>query len=399
MNTAASDRNAIHLGARTTQRTRCLHNWTAAALLTATLWPLAGCADKRISLEDLTRREQDAAQVEPVALEASALALTELRPYTLGPGDVLSATFTGLDGQYSQTTLQLRVHDDGTVMLPMVGPIQVAGLDLKAAERAMYDAHVPTFVKDMSVFIQLGGPETTTVVVVGAAGESGLVRLPSNERNVIYALSRSAAFNPAGSGRVQVRPVRPDRPEQAYDLTEINDLRRALIAPPLESGDMIVVQPADTSAIFVTGLVNAPAPIAVPQNGSLSLVRTIAAAGGLRDFLEPEEATLWRCLPDGEQVRVKLNLLDVMDGKAPDIALRPGDVLDVPHTAKTRFLEWVAANVRLGPFGVTAMYDPVADNRAHILRNNNSNNAVRQTLLQSLSTGAAELLVPAVPAP
>ena len=217
-------------------------------LVALTLAP--GCADTRISLDEYNRIELEATQVAPVELAASQLALTEVRPYTVGPGDVLNVTLTGLSDQFSQTMLQLRVHDDGTVMLPMAGKVKVQGLDLKAVEETLYEAHVPTFVRDMSVFVHLGGPETTTVLVVGAAGESGLVRLPRNERNVLYALSRAAGFGATGNGRVRVQPVRPDRPEFTYDLTDINDLRRALLAPPLESGDMVVVQPAELNAIF-----------------------------------------------------------------------------------------------------------------------------------------------------
>ena len=172
----------------------------------------AGCADTRISLDELTRMQVEATQVEPAELTASELALTELRPYQVGPGDVLQATLTGLESQFGQTRLQLRVHDDGTVLLPMVGKVNVAGLDLKQVEAAIYDAHVPKFVKDMSIFIELGGPETTTVVVIGAAGNSGLVRLPSNERNLIYALGHAAAFSPISSGRVSVRPVSAGAP-------------------------------------------------------------------------------------------------------------------------------------------------------------------------------------------
>ena len=45
-----------------------------------------------------------------------------------------------------------------------------------------------------------------------------------------------------------------------------------------------------------------------------------------------------------------------------------GDILDVPHTAATRFRQWFAQNVQIGPFGVQGVYDPVAERRAKILR-------------------------------
>ena len=271
-------RPGTHDGPRDSTRRLCDAAFAGVLVVTVILALVPGCAstDTRISLDELNRLETEISQVEPVALEIADLALTELRPYRVGPNDILDITLTGLGDQYAQTMLSLRVDDDGTIMLPMVGRVEVAGLDLKGVDKALYNAHVPQRVKDMSVFVQLGGPEETTVVVIGAAGESGLVKLPRNERSVLYALARAVGFGPAGSGRVHIHPVRPERPKLTFDLTDINDLRRALLAPPLESGDMVVVEPAEASVVYVTGLVNAPGPVPLPQHGSLSLVRAVA---------------------------------------------------------------------------------------------------------------------------
>jgi hypothetical protein len=92
-------------------------------------------------------------------------------------------------------------------------------------------------------------------------------------------------------------------------------------------------------------------------------------------------------------------LADVMAGRAPDFDLLPGDLLDVPHTLDTRFRQWAAQNIRIGPFGVTAMYDPVSDYRARILRGDNDSGTWRRSLLNTLGTGIPELLVPPVPTP
>ena len=368
------------------------------AVILATVTLRAGCADSRISFDTLRDMEQGLADVEPVEVEPENLTLTEMHPYTVGSGDVLLLTMVGLLDPFSETRIQQRVDDQGRISLPLVGQVQVGGLDLQTVDQAIRNAAVPKYVKALTVFTELLGPEGTTVVIVREAGEPVLLPLPGNRRNVLYALAQSGGLAPGTSGRVHVRPIDPAREELIYDLTDVNDLRRALLAPPLESGDMIVVESAEASVIYVTGLVNAPGPVFVPKGGNLSLVRTIAASGGLRDILEPEEATLWRRLANGEQVRVKLELADIMDGKSADIALCSGDVLEVPHTAKTRFLEWAVANIRIGPFGVTGMYDPVADSRARILRNDRGGNVnIRDYLLQTLGTGVSNMLVPPVP--
>ncbi len=358
-----------------------------------------GCTDNRMSFSEFQELERESAAVEPVRVDPAVLGLTELRPYSLGRGDILSISLLGLSGPYAETAVRARVHDDGRILLPLVGPLSVAGLTVAEVERRVYDAYVPQYVKDLTVFVELVGPETTTVVVVGATGQPGLVPLRSNERNILYAVARAGGFGPAGSGLVRVRPIDPDRPEETYDLADVNDLRRALTAPPLNSGDLVTVEPAPVSAIYVTGLLNAPGPIPVPKDGKLPISRAIAAAGGLVDFLEPQEATLWRRLPDGRQVRTRLVIADIMAGRAPDFDLLPGDLLEVPHTLDTRLRQWAAQNIRIGPFGVTAVYDPVADYRARVLRGDNGGDNWRRSLLHTLGTGVPELIVPPVPAP
>lgn len=322
---------------------------------------LTGCAPKgRITLDQLRAMETEATQVEPVALNTNQLALTELQPYVIATSDVLSVTITGADDTFIPAVTKCRVHEDGTVTLPMVGKVKIGGLTFEGAEKSIFDTYVPNYVKAMSVYVELSGPDQTTVMVTGAATAPGMVALPRNERNVLYAVARASGFGNQSTGRVTIKPVDPQRPELTYDLTSINDLRRALIAPPLQSGDLVTVEAAPTSAVYMSGLVNTPGPLTVPAGGKISLVRAIAAVGGLRDFLEPKDATLWRRLPSGEQVRVQVDLDKIMAGEGEDIALLPGDVLDVPHTADTRFREWVAANIRVGPFGVGAFYDPVS---------------------------------------
>ncbi len=396
------------------RRRGCLNSWLRGAvnwLLPVAALACGACADRRISIVELESLEDQTRQVPQRHVEPAALALTEFKPYTVVAGDVLAIRMYGLmEDRYAPTTLDLRVQADGNILMPVVGPVSVAGLSLREVEQAIIAAHKPGVVKDLSVYVQLVSPETTTVLVLGAVASPGLVRLKHNERNLLYALAAAGGFgstataggfSSATSGRIHLQPIRPERQAVTYNLSDINDVRLALSGEPLESGDMVIVEPAEATAVYVTGLVNAPGPVPVPVNGSLSLVRTIAAAGGVRDFLDPPEATLWRRLADGQQVRVKVNLADVLSGRSPDIALRAGDVLDVPHTPETRFREWFASNIRVGPFGVTAVYDPVADYRARVLRGDRygEGGSIRRSILYRLGTGAADVLIPPVPEP
>jgi protein involved in polysaccharide export with SLBB domain len=364
-----------------------------------------GCQkDTRITVDDLARLETElaASSTEAVPTTMPATQPVDYQPsymrrYHVVPGDVLIVTLYGMeDSPYTATVLELRVQDDGALHMPVVGAIDVDGADLAAIERAIVQAHVPKVVRDLTAYVQVKRPEQTTVFVQGSVPRPGIVRLDENERTPLHALAQAGGFAPDSSGRLLVAPITTGADARVYDFKHIDGVRTALQGHRLESGDVITVEASEPRLIYVTGVLNQPTPVPLPRDRTISVMRVVAAAGGLVDFLEPEEATLWRRLTDGRQVRVKLNLDDIRSGRGQDIALQAGDILDVPHTLGSRFRQWVAENVKIGPFGVTAVYDPVADYRARILADDN-NNSVSGQFLDILGTGLSNAIVPVVP--
>ncbi len=393
---------------RRAPKPQLLSRGRSATLAAALLVALSGCADTRISVEELLRREDTPPPAPTVPVDLTRLALTDVNPYRIKNGDILSIRMFGLaEERYQPVTLDLRVHDDGRIIMPVVGPLEVQGQTLAQVEQTIVAAHVPKVVKDLSVFVQVGEAEVTTVFVAGAATTPGLVRLRQNERNILYALALAGGFGETAtagglsrdiSGRVRYRPVNPERQEQIYDLADVDDYRRVLQAPPLESGDVLLVEAAEESAIYVAGLVNRPGPIIIPPRSKLSVLKALGAAGGLRDLLSVTDATLIRKEDDGESVRVKLNLAEMYAGKTPDFALRAGDILHIPYTIDTFMQDWFFRNLIPGPFNVSLRYDPLAQYNANrALRD--ENNSLRQGIRQSLGSTIPGAFIPPAPAP
>jgi hypothetical protein len=95
-------------------------------------------------------------------------------------------------------------------------------------------------------------------------------------------------------------------------------------------------------------------------------------------------------------------LQDVYAGLAPDLALRPGDILEIPHTFDTIAQEWFVKNMLLGPFQVGVRYDPLAQynaNRALNEANQFNQQSLNQAILQSIGSGLPQLFVPPVTPP
>ena len=345
------------------------------------------------------------AVISPVADECGPpmpVTLADNNPYRVQPGDVLELTLIGLqEDRYAPTVLRVRVHDNGEIELPVVGGVAVAKLTLEEAEQAIERAHVPSVVKSLAVFVDPVNRETTTVLVQGAVAHPGLVELKPDERNLLYAIVAAQGFWPEASGKVRVRHASGDRPEMLYDLNDPTHIRAALAAPPLETGDLVIVEAAEQSAVYMTGLIQRPGPLILPDGSELSVLRAIAAAGGIREYINVKEGTLVRRLANGEQVHVKLALGDMLAGKAPDIALKPGDILEVPHTADTLAQEWFVRNIQLGPFSLQLRYDPLAQYNANraISANSRNGGTLNNAIRTSLATTIPSVIVPPVANP
>lgn len=356
----------------------------SAALACALIAALAGCADNRISIEEFVAMQQEmpprlaAVEIgvfdvdgEPAAtapglehmteeaVESRPAPVTVRAPYRLGPGDVLTVGLTGLNETVDVTPVQVRLNRNGEVVLPVAGMIKIGGMEIEDAEDAILDAYVPKYFRTLSVNIEVLQYEPTTVVVSGAALQPGLVSLRRSDRTLMHAVAAAGGLNPTASGRVRLKRLANEGQEITLNLLDPVELRAALSLEPLESGDIVTIEAAQPSAIYVGGLVNVPGQMAVPPGASLNLLQCLTAAGGLRTEVFPKEGTLIRRMPSGQDVHVKIDLDRLRnDPTYPNVQLAAGDVLVVPDTVGTMAMDWVNKNVFFR-FGGTASYNVI----------------------------------------
>ncbi len=316
----------------------------AMALLVSLV--LVGCngRDHRMSLGEfvvLEPLEEDVPRARPMD---GATLREKLGPYRLGPGDVLAVNVTPAEQAAPVPPTQVRVSPKGTVELPLVGALEVAGLTLEQAEERIHTAYVPDFHRQASVFVQLVEAMPTRVMVIGAVAAPGLVELRRTERNLLYAVVQAGGASPAGSGRVTLQRLADPSNAVTLNIRDPEGLRKALSLDPLENGDIVVVHAATPNTIYVNGLVNSVYPQVYPPGTDVTVLQALAAAGGLRMDLWPREATLIRRVDDQDYF-VRLDLKKIYKGLEPNIELQAGDILMVPHTWDTRLEEWAARNL------------------------------------------------------
>lgn len=319
-----------------------------------------GCSDHRVSLAKFMEIQNRAPAEAPAPTyeelrTISKLIDRQLGPERVGPEDVLLISFTGMEAVGLLAPLTVRVDRNGEIDLPLVGALQVGGLELEDVDDRVRDAYVPSVFRDAVVFVALVVPKVTNVVVRGAVAAPGLVPLRRTERNLLFAVMGAGGAAELASGEVTLQRVRRTSESVRLNLRNPKDLQAALSLDPLENGDIVTVHAAMPNTVFVGGLVMAPRSQTFTSGVRMNVLQVLAAAGGLRTDISPKEGTLIRRMSDGKDLQVKLNLDRIASGRDPNFLLAPGDILWVPYTLSTRIQEFFSRNIFLTA-GATVTY-------------------------------------------
>src|SRR5438094_265548 len=235
--------------------------------------------------------------------------------YVVGPGDEIQIRAWGqIDGDYNAA-----VDRDGTISVPKVGVINVAGIkasDLPAYLKTVFGR---TF-RNFQLTATLGKLRSIQIFVVGQAKRPGTYTVSSLSTLV------SAVFAAGGpSSKGSMRNIQLKRGNQVaaefdlYDLLLSGDKSRDAKLLP---GDVIYIPPVGP-LVAVTGSVNVPAVYELRQ--STVLFDVIRWAGGLATTAAGQKATVER-IEDHKARKVEEFPLD-MGGLSRSV--RDGDLVTV----------------------------------------------------------------------
>src|SRR6266705_2899712 len=247
--------------------------------------------------------------------------------YVVGPGDEIQIRAWGqIDVDYNAM-----VERDGTISVPKVGVINVAGVranDLPAFLKTVFGR---TF-RNFQLTATLGRLRSIQIFVVGQAKRPGTYTV-SSLSTLVTALF--AAGGPSAKGSMRsIQLKRNNRVVTEFDLYDLVTAGDKSKDVPLLPGDVIYVAPVGP-LVAVTGSVNVPAVYELKQNTVLfDLIRW---AGGLATTAAGQKATVER-IEDHKVRKVEEFTLD-MSGLSR--AIRDGDLVTV-YTLVPRFDNAVA---------------------------------------------------------
>jgi polysaccharide export outer membrane protein len=179
-----------------------------------------------------------------------------------------------------------RVTDDGTINVPFVGTVKVAGLDLNQIEKKIgQQVSASGKAQDPQVIVEFVADRTHTVMVSGDVRQPGRVSLLEGVRTVVEAINK--AGGPSGVGGQGGTGVGANQLEvvvrrngqvilqsQYSDLLAGGDIG-------LQKNDEIVVRP-NARMFTVLGAVVKAGNVDMPKH-TISLLEAMGMVGGLND--------------------------------------------------------------------------------------------------------------------
>ena len=139
-----------------------------------------------------------------------------------------------------------------------------------------------------------------------------------------------------------------NREEVTTLVVPVRSMNMPLRDVALEEGDTILVERMAMPMFCVLGLVNRPGNFPYPPMTEYNVTQAIAFAGGLNPVADPRYVTVYRLARDGSIVRVPFHLIEHGEfTNALGTPIKPGDVVAVEHTLRTRMNTIVNSLVRV----------------------------------------------------
>ena len=317
--------------------------------------------------------------------EQSLAALGSLPRYanSIGPGDHLAVDIApSLERNQVIPTLHVIVSDNGTIQLPQLGQVNVAGMKAETAGTAIQRDFVQNDIyRSPLVTVRIEEKRTNKVRVIGGVNRPQVYELPADQSDVLTAITMAGGLAEDAGDKIEVRTAGGVPQGMEYAAISPTGIQQAGFSQPmgtttfaaapvtislstlargggmggnpdgyrLQDGAVVMVQKLDPLPISVRGLVNKPGPLAVTGK-NVRLWDALTSAGGVSNQFA-NKVWVIRQTRQGDPITISLKLSDAKTSDRSNILLAPGDVVSVEQTPATLTLD----ALRMLRFGVSRL--------------------------------------------
>jgi len=233
----------------------------------------------------------------------------------LGVGDWVSIQVTG------QPDATSYVAGDGTISVPLIGNIPVAGISpVQAGERVAKALKDGGYFVDPQVSIKSTQPQGQTVAVLGEVAAQGTYPITART-TIVDLLARAGGLKEAASevGYVLRRDESGHVTQHRVSLSVLTDIQGAPAAWEFLAGDSLYVPKAEL--FVVTGEVKTPGQYRIEPD--MTILQAVARAGGITERGSERRIQVQRVDKPGHVKTSRAKPLDLV---------KPGDIVTVKES-------------------------------------------------------------------
>jgi polysaccharide export outer membrane protein len=238
--------------------------------------------------------------------------------YEVGESDVLAVTVYDND----DLNTVARVNSEGTIIMPLIGPIQVTGLKVTDVVNRITDMYADGYLVNPQVTVFVQEYRSSKATVLGEVNQPGLHELQGHI-SFLEVISKAGGLT-GHAGNVAIIKRRKNRNGEDPAVITINleklveqgDLSLDL---PIQNGDRIYVKKAPV--FYVSGQVRSPNAYKLEQG--TTIIKAITLAGGFTEKAAPTKVKIVRKVNKREEISERVKM---------DVLVKPDDVIVVPES-------------------------------------------------------------------
>jgi polysaccharide export outer membrane protein len=262
-----------------------------------------------------------------LAASLPALAAAQGTDYRIGPQDLIAVKVY----ETPELNAEVRVNPEGKISLPNAGAIAVGGLTEADAAVEVERVLEQCCINRATVTVQVKEFRFKPIRVIGSVGRPGPLE-SSGRLTLLDVLTSAGGLGPQHGELVYV-VRRADNGLSDQLAVRISDVLGgdARFDVPIFPGDIINVPSTVEVTLFVLGEVQRPGALTFKSTDRMTLLTTIARAGGLTDRASSKIAVK-REGAAGMVEEIEVDYKAVLAGKIPDPVLKEGDVVVVKES-------------------------------------------------------------------
>ena len=300
----------------------------------------------------------------------------------IGPGDLLEITIaTGREGEKPHP-LKTRVTNGGTVLLPLVGSLPVAGLEPDEVGSNIESLAINQGIyRQPQVVVEVKTKAVNRITVLGKVSEPGVHEVNRGSSDLLSAIAAAGGLTEEASTVVDIRksgqsavglvppsgeaagnvqlttydgvPTSPSVGRRSatataahapvgpqsirVDLTDSGQTEAADLN--LRDGDVVHVLPQPERVVYVGGLVKKPGQFEIPRNQDIHLIQAIQMAGDISSPIADKVLVIRRIEDRPEPLVIRASISKAKHDGRENFRLASGDVITVEQTASTMVVD------------------------------------------------------------